>query len=380
MQAPKSMGEAGTDSSGRTAGSRYTELDSLRGLAACTVVLHHLAQAYSFEAPWYLRPLVAGHEAVILFFTLSGFVLSLPFWRRSGNGPYAQYFVRRFFRIYVPFAVAIAVATVGAVVFAHTRLPLGTWFYKTWQTDVTPGLVGRQLMLWPGAELNTAFWSLRFEVQMSLVFPLVLLGIRHLRSWVAMVLSCGAIYMGWKLQLHATHDSHFWMETMEYGAMFVAGAVLARQREHLRELWNKTPRRLLVAVPMASALLYSGCVYGTVFHHGTDLLTALGACGLILSCMYWGGLRRVLHGALPRYLGRVSFSLYLVHGTVLFALLDSLYGRVPLAVLGLVYAALALAFAHVFCVAVEEPAMRLGRRLASMGAAKALVLKTSDST
>jgi peptidoglycan/LPS O-acetylase OafA/YrhL len=60
---------------------------------------------------------------------------------------------------------------------------------------------------------------------------------------------------------------------------------------------------------------------------------------------------------MPQYLGRVSFSLYLVHGTVLFALLDCLYGRVPLAVLGAVYAALALASAHGFCVAVEEPAM-----------------------
>jgi peptidoglycan/LPS O-acetylase OafA/YrhL len=82
-------------------GQRFVELDALRGVAACTVVLHHLAQAYSFESPWYLRPLVAGHEAVILFFTLSGFVLSLPFWNRGSNGPYGQYLIRRFFRIYV---------------------------------------------------------------------------------------------------------------------------------------------------------------------------------------------------------------------------------------------------------------------------------------
>jgi peptidoglycan/LPS O-acetylase OafA/YrhL len=60
--------------------TRFDELDSLRGLAACTVVLTHFwdgmdANIYlaTFHSP--LRILVAGHNAVTLFFVLSGFVL-----------------------------------------------------------------------------------------------------------------------------------------------------------------------------------------------------------------------------------------------------------------------------------------------------------------
>jgi peptidoglycan/LPS O-acetylase OafA/YrhL len=75
---------------------RFGELDSLRGLAAlsvlighCLVVFPHLSGSYPGQG-WELwawntlrsTPLSvvwAGNEAVILFFILSGFVLSLPF-------------------------------------------------------------------------------------------------------------------------------------------------------------------------------------------------------------------------------------------------------------------------------------------------------------
>jgi peptidoglycan/LPS O-acetylase OafA/YrhL len=122
-------------------------------------------------------------------------------------------------------------------------------------------------------------------------------------------------------------------------------------------------------VPVGSAVLY----FGLAFSHGKDWLTEVGACGVILSCMFSGVLRGWLRGRVPQYLGRVSFSLYLVHGTVLFALLDSLYGRLPVAGLGVVYVGLALAAAHGFCVVVEEPAMRWGRRLAARSGVREVV-------
>lgn len=62
--------------------NRFNEFDSLRGLAAVSVVLCHLLPLGNYtlintldKTPFHL--LWAGHEAVILFFILSGFVLSL---------------------------------------------------------------------------------------------------------------------------------------------------------------------------------------------------------------------------------------------------------------------------------------------------------------
>jgi len=72
---------------------RFEQLDSLRGLAALSVVVNHFLNILPgiFDNPndfWFLKytPLHlfwAGHEAVIFFFVLSGFVLSLQFFKKK---------------------------------------------------------------------------------------------------------------------------------------------------------------------------------------------------------------------------------------------------------------------------------------------------------
>jgi Acyltransferase family len=63
---------------------RFEQLDSMRGLAALVVVFHHFylmfyrAHFRSNPLSALIYPFVAGHESVMLFFVLSGFVLSLP--------------------------------------------------------------------------------------------------------------------------------------------------------------------------------------------------------------------------------------------------------------------------------------------------------------
>ncbi len=54
--------------------------------------------------------LVAGHEAVILFFLLSGFVLTIPYLLPDPPG-YLRFLTRRVIRIYVPYLAALMQAT-----------------------------------------------------------------------------------------------------------------------------------------------------------------------------------------------------------------------------------------------------------------------------
>lgn len=66
---------------------RIGELDSIRGLAALIVLFHHMYQDLNNNTRFPpiifryspLRVLTNGHASVIMFFILSGFVLSLPF-------------------------------------------------------------------------------------------------------------------------------------------------------------------------------------------------------------------------------------------------------------------------------------------------------------
>jgi peptidoglycan/LPS O-acetylase OafA/YrhL len=95
-----------------------------------------------------------------------------------------------------------------------------------------------------------------------------------------------------------------------------------------------------------------------------SLWAALGSAGIIVSALHLRPMARLLEHRLPEYLGRVSYSVYLMHGIVLFGVLDELYGRLPVAVLLALVLVGSLTLGHLFCVTVEEPAMRLGKRLA----------------
>ncbi len=93
-------------------------LDDLRGLAALVVLLSHclltLPQPDTLGSPLHLAPwellrtweiysplrlLTAGNGTVMIFFVLSGFVLSLPF-IAQGRAEYPPYVATRFCRIY----------------------------------------------------------------------------------------------------------------------------------------------------------------------------------------------------------------------------------------------------------------------------------------
>jgi peptidoglycan/LPS O-acetylase OafA/YrhL len=71
-----------------TVSRRFSELDAIRGLACLQVLFLHFRDMWLVERTLppiesrvlhLLRPFYGGHEAVVLFFLLSGLVLSLPY-------------------------------------------------------------------------------------------------------------------------------------------------------------------------------------------------------------------------------------------------------------------------------------------------------------
>jgi peptidoglycan/LPS O-acetylase OafA/YrhL len=161
---------------------RYFELDSLRGLAALIVVLHHLRLLWQSDAEpssstcRAFLDLVApfGAEAVMMFFVLSGFVLSLP----AVNGrpqTYPTFITRRIFRIYVPYLAALAFAVAGAF-WLHGGSFGSEWFSGSWPEPVNWHLVGQHILFlgnYDTDQFNPPIWSLVYEMRISLFFPLL---------------------------------------------------------------------------------------------------------------------------------------------------------------------------------------------------------------
>src|ERR1022692_2357744 len=93
---------------------RFRVLDALRGLAALVVVVHHVMLSLPDGIRGQLGFIevasgMGGRFAVMLFFVLSGFVLALPYFAGTSL-PYGRYIVRRFCRLYLPFAFAVLIA------------------------------------------------------------------------------------------------------------------------------------------------------------------------------------------------------------------------------------------------------------------------------
>jgi peptidoglycan/LPS O-acetylase OafA/YrhL len=346
------------NSTGLLPGNRLVQLDALRGLAALVVVFHHVRHLFISSAPTAaLLPFFSGNKAVILFFVLSGYVLGLPYWA-SRQTSYGKYLVRRFCRIYLPYLGALCLAVLIGSQLMNARLPLNHWFYGTWHMPFTADLVLRQAFFVShdnfNAAINTAFWSLRYEMEMSLIFPAVCLLLRKLPliGSIGMAGSMEFVGMG-KLPMHIPLEVQM---TILWASAFVFGAICSKERLRFLGWYERlnTPCRYLLLYVVVIGYFRGG--------FATETSNIPAACGVIIlaeccRARFW------LATPISEYLGKISYSLYLVHGTVLFATFILLYGKAPTWLVIGIYLVTAFGLSHLFWKFIEKPTMDLGKAL-----------------
>jgi peptidoglycan/LPS O-acetylase OafA/YrhL len=156
----------------------YHFLDGLRGIAILMVIGCHFVyvnpQAGSLVR--FVGSLFsAGALGVPLFFSLSGFLISWPFWKakiRPGRRVLPKgYGWRRFYKIYPPIAFSFLFL-----------IPFYIWQTgdASYLTVALEWLVGWPLVSPIKGEVNPVMWSLAIEVQFYIVLPLVMLACRRL--------------------------------------------------------------------------------------------------------------------------------------------------------------------------------------------------------
>ncbi len=369
---------------------RFTVLDSLRGLAALAVVFWHLALTL-LDAPagspyrlgaeltgyWRLSPLyplMAGREAVIIFFILSGFVLSLP-WVRGGRVPYGPYFIKRVCRIYLPYLATVALTFLAYALLGGQVVPeLGAWFNTPWQRDPSAAEVANYALLVGSFEhepYNIVIWSLVHEMRVSLLFPLLMLPVMRWRWPVTLAVFLGVSALGTLLSATVARGTDY-AGTLHYLVFFVVGALLAKHRNEVVAWWQGRSRLLHLFLGMTAFMLYAYARVLSSFWNAPrlawdaeDLLVGVGAVVLILWLLASSRAQRVMEWPPLVFLGRISYSLYLLHLLVLFALVRiaspalSVYLLLPAALV------LSIGLAWLSYRAVELPSMRLGKYLAS---------------
>jgi peptidoglycan/LPS O-acetylase OafA/YrhL len=358
---------------------RYEQLDGLRGLAAFVVFLFHALMIVPPESPVLrvltipvLRPLWDGPGAVMLFFVLSGFVLALPYTgkipRKIEPGPFL---IRRVARLYPAYwAVIILALALRFIVFnVHGLAGLSSWTAMHWSLPVGWMSIARHLfMISPGLqvdEIDPVIWSLIIEMKISIVFPLLVLIVSRTRR-LSHALIALALSVALTTPLHfVTHSSSSWSRAAIMAPMFLLGSYLAKYRSEAVSVLRKS-RTLRVVMAVAGAIAYS-FVWITPLH-SQGFARFGNACGsgiFILLFLASPRLEKLGTGRLTRFLGKVSYSFYLVHLPILIALASLLYPRVHslFAVIAISLMCSLLA-AWVIYALVEIPAHNWGKRLA----------------
>jgi peptidoglycan/LPS O-acetylase OafA/YrhL len=361
--------------------TRLPSLDALRGIAAFWVVLHHcwassaaaiaLGPALRFTP---LRLFWGARPPVIFFFVLSGFVLALPHLR--GKRPsYFSFVVQRACRIYLPFAASILLSLAAAILLAAGPTSGATAFFDDIWSGVSPGLVGAHLLMTGvigETNLDSPMWSLVQEMRISVVFPL-LVTVALAAGWKRTVLAGAGVFGAAWWSLHHLGQDEFGyyaavssaasgLLTVYFLLPFVIGITLAINRDTLvRAIRNVGPLgKAALWAAAASALL------APPLSAGLDALYSLGA-GLLIALVLSTPAAATALGVSPlQWLGRISYSLYLIHIPVLAAAVHLLRPHLPLEWIIALTPLLSVLAAQAMFRLVEAPSIRLGRRLAGL--------------
>lgn len=360
-------------------GSRITELDGLRGLAALIVVLCHtiliipaLARADFFAADvgsgsfiWLLAYtpihfLWDGTAAVSIFFVLSGLVLTLSV-SAAPAARWRSYYPRRIIRLYLPAAASIAFALLLSITHdQHISTDVSPWLAAHISAPHGIDEAVREATLLNPGWLVTPLWSLKWEVIFSLALPGYVQLQRRMSAKTGTILCLALILCGYMLS----------MDALTYLPMFGLGVVMALHYEETLAFAARIPSKAWIVF----ALLLPLCLSSNWSAHGflsrsiagqllvTGVcggISALAAAGTVLLCAGCGQARTLLKCRPVKWLGKRSFSLYLIHEPLLVALALQFGGHpTPLLLFGVGLPACLVA-AGVFFRAVEQPSHRL---------------------
>lgn len=396
----------------------FDELDSLRGLAAITVAIGHLAVLLFASTTWPGHPhiatwrhivevlnrtpltiLMSGGAAVRFFFVLSGFVLMLPYLRRKEN-PYSPYIAKRVCRLYLPYLAAVLLGLLGDY-FLGQHAPSGFIVAKgdMWTEPITASMIVQHVLLYGSkiGQLDQVLWSLVQEMRISIIYPLIALLILRLRTRnIILVIAAIEIFLAALIVALPKTDMSLQsiFSTVHYTTLFIFGAWLAKNHRELGQRLLRLSRTTRLLIAIFAFLAYSLGIkflwgyqilvrfvhpFERHFPHAWfaqpallayltlavgDWIAALTAALAIVYAIHQHQVRSALHTYPILITGRASYTLYLVHSMVLWALLFLLAGTpwfwavIPCFFLGTIL------FTWLFYRWIEVPTMNMGRRIA----------------
>lgn len=334
-------------------------LDLIRGCSALAVCLGHLRNAMLLDYPGLENPGIAmkalyaftsfGHQAVMVFFVLSGYFVGGAVLRSGAKFSWGSYLVSRLTRLWVVLIPCLMITWgVGLILGHYAPGALSGANYDIWHSGPKPGeysvglgtfwanIFFLQTIASPVFGINGPLWSLANEFWYYILFPLMAVAIgfvgsgKYLARAVTFVF---AMIIAWWLPKEILYGFMIW----------IMGVVVYHLQPKIQLLSPKTARIAVLSglILFCLSLVYSkSAAWIETISIEPDFavgLTFSYLC-LALTCRPFPELRWPWIAHFSRNLSEVSYSLYLSHFPVVVLIASTVYGSRKLEPDGLVLA------------------------------------------
>jgi peptidoglycan/LPS O-acetylase OafA/YrhL len=360
---------------------RFYYLDSVRGLAALSVIVWHfittftdperpgMATASPLHFFWY------GEADVVFFFIHSGFILAYSY-----TGPqkpltvtsYTRFLIERIFRIYPLFIFILFIS----FFLKNSIFPLtdGTFTDKHiqlfWSRHYNIWVVLKEAILFIAIPKDGSLrlvpqdWTLTVEIVVGAFIPFMAFLVRK-NKWLYWIAVFTAIVL--------LHLSTYIFE-------FACGVFLFYHWPYIRQVWKRMNGFLKVGAALLSIVLYTCLFYFSslfnllrvLFRPGIDRFIVIAGCCLFFSIVISSStVQKLLSLPILVKIGRICYSVYLVHMVLLICFADYfmqllhrwfiLPGIGYLLVSFIVYIALTILISLVTYSLIEKPFNKIGK-------------------
>lgn len=343
---------------------RFGCIDGLRGYLALLVFVHHYVITWRWrtEGVWVFPddPYIVnfGKFGVAIFFMISGYLFSSKLSQSDYKLDWYRFYKSRVFRIYPLYLCAMLV--VFGYSYFQTAVGDGTGLSQLKSALLHWGIFhGAPVNGFDNAEwmLAGVEWTLRYEWMFYLLLPVFALAMQFHRNvgWLLFVIAIALLVFQTTIYLPGGFGKLY----LYYFSLFVLGGIVVKLAEVLpvRDFFLKYGG----SIALCSFL-------GAIFYEDSlSLLHVLLMTLFFIPIALGNDLFGLLKNNASILLGEVSYSIYLLHGMVLFFVFtvvpigDSENWNLYLVAMPVV-AAIVVIVAACSYIGIEAPGMKLGRR------------------
>jgi peptidoglycan/LPS O-acetylase OafA/YrhL len=303
---------------------QFGALNGLRGLAALIVVLSHTSNVEYFFFP-HLNFSGIGKSGVYLFFILSSFLLTLPL-LKLGRSIFSRqqiiyYWSRRFFRVYPLYFLYLLAALLSSLVINYIVGP------RNWAIPFQLSIAEffQHIYLQEGKSVT---WSIAVEFKYYFILPFVAFILSYILKnnlLKSLILLTGCIIFLTVIQMQVTFENQA-TDVLKYIPVFLFGTMLAIIQYHLQIKKIDLSKfsfllRVLELLSLIMLIFMIPSVYSQIVkpvdfdYFANSVLTY--SC--LWSCLIFSLVNRksifssYLSRKIPCFLGKISFSVYLLH-------------------------------------------------------------------